>query len=652
MSKILERVKQIHFKLSVFIVPLMLSCMMTIYIFASGSDSVKRYSGPVYINCFLMVCIWLIGFIIHERRVLTNRSTYYIGNDSLISICILIVLFLYGIKIIWGNGYLSLHPILAVNSGTQHIDSLYHSSIAESSRIYFPAKYLVNNCETVRYHYLSHIIVGIISSLYRVPAFIAYNLIYPVIFLPLYFLSQLLLTLAIKEYFGKLMSSEKGDYICKSGADNELNGSKLQGLTSLDMAIIFIGNFGIFLNNVYLNYGVWLDSFILSESYMCANTFLFLFLALFFSNMQKCRGTFPLFIFLIAYTKISVGYALTVALISYLIFTNYKKLSNWLNAFLCGVTFLATYFMTTDRKTDGNVNISNTKLSFCSFAKEFIVGRFGYLGHIFLLSLPIIAITVLLVIIAKNSGSGIMIQADNGKQTSDNHRGTGRLRLKELWALRHIRIYICIYVILIITAIACFAPAMVLNIDGGSVAYFSFVIILPSSFILCAFCSCINSASCRKMLQIIKRGLPVLVLVWSIYASGDRLSYDPRICPDSKDKYDLYKECMNIREETKSNPGDYTIYMDDDAYINRLVEDKRAIPYYYSGLTGIPMINASYREGSLTYCYGNVPCTAYYYGFTPYGRMTYEEACLEALKLQKTTIIHVTSKGYYYDYLK
>lgn len=261
-SNTMKRFSGIGRNTSIFAIPWMVSLVMTYILFKGIRMTAPRYGTRVCLFAVLVLLIWTSLFIWHQRKVARGATALYI-KCRLVSMlffgCVLGTFLAYTV---WGSGYLSLLPYERIDNGLQHIDSLFLSSIAESwKRSMYPST-LLNDERYLAYHTFSQMLMGMLAGIMGVPAFITYNYQYPVLFLPIYCFSVFLSVASAKAFFeGK------------------------PSIQFLDIIVIGLFFFGI-TDNIE-SYGVWKNSFVVSESFLIANTELLLSYAFAFFVLRK-----------------------------------------------------------------------------------------------------------------------------------------------------------------------------------------------------------------------------------------------------------------------------------------------------------------------------------------------------------------------------
>ena len=176
----------------IFIFPIIICITLMVCLFHSLLISVSPYTLKIICISVLILLGWSVLLIlvyrISDNTEQSTIKTIYVNGLSLVFLFLLAVFYTYTI---WGSGYLSLSPITAINSGNANLDTLYHSSIAESFKRSMIPSTLANNEAMVRYHTFSHFLVYSVSEILSIPVYFVYNYLFPIIFLPLYAFLQL-----------------------------------------------------------------------------------------------------------------------------------------------------------------------------------------------------------------------------------------------------------------------------------------------------------------------------------------------------------------------------------------------------------------------------------------------------------------------------
>lgn len=587
-------------KVSIVLFPLTCALVMSVLVGVSVVRTTSPYIVPVLIGLILVVVAWSVFFIHDQYRLytgLTNR-----GADCpmafLFSAVMISVFFAYAT---WDTGYLSLDPIGKINSGLQHPDNLYQSAIAESyNRSIFPVA-LVNQEAVLHYHTLSCLIANILSRIFQMPSFFIYSYLYPIFILPLYGFIQYYGILVAKQYF--------------IGTDI---------LTFSDAVLVILYNVGLFGTSIMSHFCIWKSSYVNSESFVTANTVAILFFCFCFKMMktEKFKRIFlylviPITIFVLSGMKISVGCLVTAAVIYYFLRTEWKNYRYWiLNLYY--LTVLAGAFFLFKGGSGGNGGNSKAGIELFSFILRYCDGRIDRAcGHYLILSLMTI----------------IFIWTDIKKK---KYKVTDIQSGKSVWVELAAMITIC-----------SFLPEIFLNIKGASAVYFSFFAGIPSMLLLCGHGY--PEALFGKISSFFRTAVFIILIVWVSYIS--RNNFDV-FCFDRWNEAlhtdeNIYEAAMEIRTLVSNTSDDFTIYLDKDAQVLKTYSNLPiAGIYIYPALSGVGIINASYRDDNLCYTVSEVPITGYGMGYVDHQKLSLDEAVQYARELGKTKLIHMKKNGY------
>ncbi len=589
---------------SVFLFPYILSVIASFFLISAVYKTHPRYGIR---SCLVSVCIsviWTILFFADQKKIIEIREG---GVNCPIWLSLIIAFFLgsFVIYAVWGSGYLTLAPYESINNGTQHIDTLFHSSLAESfKRSLFPS-ILLNDEEGYVYHTFSHLLMGSISSLLGIPAFIAYSFLYPVIFCPLYLCSQFIAVLSAKKFFVK-----KND------------------MAFVDLILVSVFSTGAAYAGLLGNYGVWKTSYIISESFLIANTIAFFSYSLHFyilCNFRKderiiwlyCVLVIPLEIVILSWTKVSVGFLFMMSTAYYLIRARLIRFRNWLLNLFCilGIVFSVSFFVDSTNLLDSIVSIKYRWMAF----DEYITGPLGILGHyIILLVYPV---------------AYIVSELYSQKYCASDVDRSNTVFIED---------------ILFISALA-FCPALIMVISGGSAAYFSYFIEVPALILLCGHNYMDIHNEAKGTLRILLYVFLTIFCIWNAYTNR---SIDPLNRITGVNTSNLSNVLLEVRESVGNKPEDYAIFLDADSLVTQVFKDGRRASYSCPAMTGVGVINATYIENEKSYTFLEEEVTSQY-GVRKTDNnhnISLDEAMEKAGDMGKKTLIHFTSEGY--DFIK
>jgi hypothetical protein len=339
-----------------------------------------------------------------------------------------------GLLIIWVAGFVYSffhHPLYLekLSLGIISHDQFFHASIAEMFRTYLIPSTGLAGTPYVPYHFGSHVIMAMFSKLLNINALTTYNILFPILVIPLYFRVMLCV---VKDIVSLLFKKEEivSDWI-------------FWGLFII-LSIGFIPN-----NLTYENWAMW-DSWMISESYLFS--LLFLFLAISVSLAATRPGNnklqtilysllFCVVFIVMGFSKVSVLIVVLGALWYMIIRSGGLKSPVKLatGVLLFAITVLV--FKMTSRHS-----VSSQIFYPLHFVKEWVNQSWRALF------VPMFYLTLILYILLRLSNSKI-------------------IRISDLWIAIKSKQFIDIEFLLVI-AILGFCPAALLLIEGGSAWYF------------------------------------------------------------------------------------------------------------------------------------------------------------------------------------
>ena len=489
--------------------------------------------------------------------------------------------------------------------------------MAESFRRSLAASTLLNNEVYIPYHTFSPLLMEAAAGVLRVPAFIAYNYLYPVLFIPLYLTAQILAVAAAKEYF-----SGRG------------------AVRVPDLALIILVHAGFILQSRLDAYGIWKRNLVISESFLIANTLAFSCYGMIFHLMKhpgkgKKRENLLLFlvipagIFLATWSKMSVGLLLAVSVMYYLFRMHTREIRFWgINILYGAVLLLALWLFS----LKGMVSLPSQENVYVPGAfKEYCTGPLGIWGHwLILLILP-----------------SLFILAEISRLRKEKRIFAAG---KTVWIED-----------LFLTAFIAFLPGLFIVIDGGSAAYFSCALEVPAILLLCGHPASDPEnwfrAPEKSRTDGLKRAVSVLCAIWCTAMCWINKPDNPKNYVTGQHESSLSGVMMEIRDTYGAHPEEYTIYLDRDNMAANTFKPWLRVEvktmYAWPAMTGIGVINATYVEDGAVYSYtGNrVPTygkmSNYGVEYTDNDRaITLEEALEKAAERGKKGVIHVTADGY------
>jgi len=327
-----------------FIVSLVVAVAIISNLFGYGS----LYDNRVIVLVLFLVACWgcLFVYTFIKNR---HRNKYGIISWSMFTI----VLLLLGIRmstIIWGSNYLHLDIYDGLVHNRFWYDPLFHSETAMAIGTFgFSARH-INGITPFGYHVASHVILMLINKATGINQLFVYCYVYPAIVFPLFVASFFMAAAFVRS----IVCGDKGSKI-----------------TVLDAIIVF-ALFADFLPEGWFeSLAIWTTrSGIVSETYAFANMFMLLFIV--FAAMSYKRGWLdnkiykilfclvicPFAIFSLTLLKISVGF-ITCGAVMYFFFRRavclasetlqlrpyIKSLFNWSAIVMAAVGWLLAFLV-------------------------------------------------------------------------------------------------------------------------------------------------------------------------------------------------------------------------------------------------------------------------------------------------------------------
>lgn len=499
------------------------------------------------------------------------------------------------VNLIWDSGYLTLFPVKKLLSGEAHIDTLFHSTIAESFITNGYSSIQFNTPSYLPYHYLSHFVLSLFSRLLRIPVFYVYNYIYPVFFIPIFIILTISVITEFRLYY-KLDSS----------------------LSLADICFLFLLLTGILRLTTLDSLGIFFSATYLSESYFLSLVTFLLFIKITFLLFNKnLLGNkyikrlylyffLPLGIIIISGMKISVGFLFTAG-ICYLYFRkNPFKLSSWGYIFFYIFFFVVSYFLYIFNPNSQNK--TSLTLTLFHYVKNYVRQDYRILHYIILFA------PCLFIFLHRTDYRPLKISYFNQKE--------------------HI-----FEEVLILLSILGSLPGILLAIEGGSAAYFSLPIFFISLLCILGF-NIINDICCtQKQRYFVYLYMTVFIVNWMIniyplYTIKStiitRITHDEKIsikqASSERNFWEAAKKTVKfvfstaeesndasylllnkIRELTDKNRKAYCIYLDRTSSFFTLypmsIYPQLAMKNHFllTGYLGLPILNAIYESDGLCY---------------------------------------------------
>ncbi len=599
-------------RISVLVFPGVTSLILSLYIVISVLQRRPPYGVRMMTAALAVTLVWTGLLVLDHRRIVRGRSDKALIISPAAVLILAVFTGIYLAFTVWGSGYLTLAPLEQVDNGTQHLDTLFLSSIAESFRRSPVPRVLMNYEAYIPYHYFSNLLMAGAAAVTGTPVFIVYNYLYPVLFLPAWLTAQIMALYAAREYF-----------------------SDRKGIGVPELTVMILVTTGFIYRPWLAAHGIWKENLVISESFLISGLLMFLSYGILFRVLKdpgKDRKKtnlllflfIPVSIFLITWSKISTGLLYAGSVMYYLFRVHFRKIRYWvLNAMYGLILLLALWLF---KMSGGTRQIVFEAFSFGEYCRK---GLLGLPGHYLILLILPAAYAVLEMRRLRNEKNSIR---------------TG----KAVWIED-----------LLLVAFVSFLPGLIMVMDGGSAAYFSTVTEIPAMLLLCGhpgfepdrwFCRG------KPLSGTAKRAVSILCVLWCAGMCWINKPADPMQYVTGKHESDLSGLLMEIRETCGEHPEDYAVYLDQDNAATRIFGEKgrnvyKTI-YVWPAMTGISVINATHMNhvGNVyTYLSTYIDQQDNYKGeFTDtYDRpLTLEEALEKAAQRGKKGIVHITADGY------
>lgn len=445
---------------NLFEIPFLVCFVLYSYVLVSLIGSKYFYEVPVIIFSTCIIALWVILYIIFEIK---TSSCFCLSKTKFFIFVAGLLLGFYYAKVIWFSGYLSLDPVATLFEGNSHIDTLLHTDIAESFITNGYPSIQFNDSNFLHYHVVSHFILACISTILKIPCFVGYNYIYPIIFLPLYVYMLQNVVVAFRR---------------KMGYENP---SILK-----DVVFLLCFCFGFNFFGLSLSCGYWFNSIFMSESCFISIILMLLCIRIIIALIEKhvCLLLYliiPVFVVLISGAKISNGFIFYLAFSYFLFRTNKKSIRNWIAIIIYTAIFIFCYKLFND--SFGGEN--GTHLYLFHSLRVYVQKKFWIFHYIFFL-LPSF-------FIFKYQSKGTLFSKEYFFEKSN------------MWAE-----------MAFLLMVAGFLPGILFEIGGGSGFYFYFPAFIISCLLLWGLnihCAIYDSLKHNFFV------LPVFVLAVAIFIS-------------------------------------------------------------------------------------------------------------------------------------
>jgi hypothetical protein len=541
--------------------PFVVATMLAMLILLSSFNSGVWENQKIVIISLIIWFIWFFFFIVEKVKGTEIGKTKWQFFAKLFFV--VIISFFFANRI-WSEGYLTLDTINAIIDGNIHCDTLFHSTLAESIKNYGYPSILMKEASFFNYHFGSHIIIAVLSIILNIAVFNVYNYLYPIICIPIY--SYLLISVIIE--------------IRKYKNEEPL-------LSVIDYVFLSFFVIGFLPSELLHLIGIWKRSWIVSESFFFALIFFLLYILLMFKAVRNnWSGKLfflltLLFIVICSSMKISVGFLFAVGVIYINFRKNIRKISYWIFGGILFIIFIICFGIFT--WADGG----GTKFELFSFVSNYTsFGKIGWVYHYFF----IVFFTLLFLLYQLS----VNIPLKNAILSN-------KLIIEET---------------LVVVSLVSLLPSLLLNIVGGSAAYFSYFQELIAVSLLLGYNipGKIQQRIVSKNI-IVKCGIGfcVFILILTVCANSSHIKiFLNTIKIKTPTENSLLSNLRSINTIPRKEKSMYGIFLDRnaeiwdnlgvyDSYNYYLGYTNLYANYLYSGLTGILMLNGLDRMLPLTF---------------------------------------------------
>lgn len=436
------------------------SLFLTVFVFAALFKTPVYYAHKIIIICSLVTLFWL-GLTLNSVRISKEKVNplYYF------SFFVFLIVVLYIIKSVWFRSYLTITPEYSFFNGLSKNDTTYHVTLCEAIKNFGYPAILPSGLTLHRYHCFSHILLAIISKIFRLPCLISYNFLYPIVFFPLFVYLLFQAIGAVRAFLGKAKDFSFLDLVFS--------------------VFIIIGFLPVRYSTAI---SIWWHDIFISESYCVSLIFLLLYIVVADKIKNMKHGIqinyyviTPFFLILVTASKISTGVIFFIALAWIFVRIKGIRVSTALFATLFfGLLLLSLSFFIRDNEK----KFTAMGVSWFHFIKNYVPHKYQ-ISHVFFILFP----SLILFLLSKGS---------------DSYRDYSKTKISILAETA------------VIISCCSLLPGMVFKIVGGSAAYF----FMPAMFISLLFLLCSDELqgrffSNRKEIKIL-----IFLLVFVLYGES------------------------------------------------------------------------------------------------------------------------------------
>ncbi len=289
-----------------------------------------------YINNPILNIILTIFAVISFIPIIVYLFYYMSNGNIFYTVIVSLIMTLFGVfmaAVIWGGNYHNILYLEKIALGKFHIDTVFHSSIMNMIKTYGIPSTGLDGVVPLQYHIGSHYLFAMISNIINCDALFFYNVVYPILFIPLFIKSFFIFTFNIIDRF---YSDKKRNIVV--------------------MLMLLIAGFAGILPKLILNKSAlrW-DSILRSESYLISLILTFLFLSIsvvIYDNIILRKKNlfyyisilivFPILLFCIGISKISLLIIMIPVILW--VFIRLKMYTDFINIVALLINLLTAYF--------------------------------------------------------------------------------------------------------------------------------------------------------------------------------------------------------------------------------------------------------------------------------------------------------------------
>lgn len=321
----------------------------------------------------------------------------------------------------------------------------------------------------------------------------------------------------------------------------------------------------------------------------------------------------PLEIFVISWSKISVGFIFTVGAMYWVFRRGIKNKKVWLLDIIYLTVFVICLKLFGSYVAVGYHRTLFSMIEILPLRHTIGAGVRWYAGHYLILSL----MTVLFILFEIKK---------NKYRWGDIREG------KTIWIE-------CI----VVMSIMAFAPSALLNVGYSDAVYFSFCIEIPSLVLLCGHDYIDIDKDAKGLLKPL---VYVISFGWCLWMGYHHKPDNPISLITNEHESNLSDIFFEIRDAVGDKPEDYTIFIEPDSFVSKVYPEGKKAIFVCTAMTGVSVMNATYTEDGRYYAYNGEEVERYGMDDVSNGRISYDDSLGIAKSRSKKYVIYLTGLGY------